>query len=192
MQIRFKFHPEKAVEAASLFLKLHGKPMSYLGLLKLLYMADRITLERLEQPITGDRYVSMNYGPVLSRVYDLIKGLDVADAKDLWSRYIFSRDPRYKISANYTVSLREYPGDDELSEAEVKIIEQVYAKYGHIDPFDLAETTHLFPEWVNPYGSAIPISVEEVLKNVGKTDEDIERIREEFEREDYLDWVLNG
>ncbi|MDZ8138842.1 MAG: Panacea domain-containing protein [Nostoc sp. DedQUE04] len=192
MEIRFKFHPEKAVEVACLFLKLHGKPMSYLGLLKLLYMADRIALERLEQPITGDRYVSMNYGPVLSRVYDLIKGLDVPGAKDLWSRYISSRDPRYKIYADYTVSLREYPGDDELSEAEVKIIEQVYAKYGHIDPFDLAETTHLFPEWVNPYGSAIPISVEEVLKNVGKTDEDIERIREEFEREDYLDWVLNG
>lgn len=192
MQIRFKFHPEKAVEAASLFLKLHGRPMSYLGLLKLLYMADRIALERLEQPITGDIYVSMNYGPVLSRVYDLIKGYDVAGAKDVWSKYISSRDPGYKISSDYTVSLREYPGDDELCEAEVKIIKQVYAEYGHIDPFDLAETTHLFPEWKNPHGSAIPISVEEVLENVGKTEEDIERIREEFEREDYLDWVLNG
>lgn len=61
MAIQFQFHPEKAVEAAALLLKLHGKPMKYLGLLKMLYIADRIALERLEQPITGDQYVSMNY-----------------------------------------------------------------------------------------------------------------------------------
>ncbi len=69
MCIQFRFHPEKAVEAAAAFLKLHGKPMKYLGLLKMLYIADRIALERMEQAITGDHYVSMDYGPVLSGVY---------------------------------------------------------------------------------------------------------------------------
>ena len=164
MAIRFKFHPEKAVEAAAMFLKLHGKPMAYLGLLKLLYMSDRIALEKLEQPIAGDRYVSMNYGPVLSRIYDLIKGRDVGDARDIWSKYISSRDKNYQTTLDYKVSLLNDPGDDELCEDEMEIIQQVYAKYGQIDPFDLAETTHLFPEWENPKGSAIPISVEQVLK----------------------------
>ncbi|MEH2372401.1 MAG: type II toxin-antitoxin system antitoxin SocA domain-containing protein [Nostoc sp.] len=58
MLIQFRFHPEKAVEAAALLLKLHGKPMKYLGLLKMLYIADRVALKRMEQPITGDRYSS--------------------------------------------------------------------------------------------------------------------------------------
>lgn len=191
MAIRFKFHPEKAVEAAAMFLKLHGKPMAYLGLLKLLYMSDRIALEKLEQPITGDRYVSMNYGPVLSRIYDLIKGRDVGDARDIWSKYISSRDKNYQTSLDYKVSLLNDPGDDELCEDEMEIIQQVYAKYGQIDPFDLAETTHLFPEWENPKGSAIPISVQQVLKFLGKTDEEIEEICKDLEREEYLDWVLN-
>ena len=191
MAIRFKFHPEKAVEAAAMFLKLHGKPMAYLGLLKLLYMSDRIALEKLEQPITGDRYVSMNYGPVLSRIYDLIKGRDVGDARDIWSKYISSRDKNYQTTLDYKVSLLNDPGDDELCEDEMEIIQQVYAKYGQIDPFDLAETTHLFPEWENPKGSAIPISVEQVLKFIGKTDEEIEEICKDVEREEYLDWVLN-
>ncbi|MFO0142462.1 MAG: Panacea domain-containing protein, partial [Aphanizomenon sp.] len=66
MPIQFRFHPEKAVEAAAILIKLHGKPIKYLGLLKMLYIADRIALERIEQPITGDHYVSMKYGPVLS------------------------------------------------------------------------------------------------------------------------------
>lgn len=191
MAIRFKFHPEKAVEAAAMFLKLHGKPMAYLGLLKLLYMSDRIALEKLEQPITGDRYVSMNYGPVLSRIYDLIKGRDVGDARDIWSKYISSRDKNYQTSLDDKVSLLNDPGDDELCEDEMEIIQQVYAKYGQIDPFDLAETTHLFPEWENPKGSAIPISVQQVLKFLGKTDEEIEEICKDLEREEYLDWVLN-
>jgi len=29
MTIKFRFHPEKAVEAAAILLKLHGKPMKY-------------------------------------------------------------------------------------------------------------------------------------------------------------------
>ena len=191
MAIRFKFHPKKAVEAAAMFLKLHGKPMAYLGLLKLLYMADRIALEKLEQPITGDRYVSMNYGPVLSRVYDLIKGHDVGNARDIWSQYISSRNKNYQMALDYNVSLLNDPGDEELCEDEIGIIQQVYAQYGQIDPFDLAETTHLFPEWENPKGSAIPISVEQVLKFLGKTEEEIEEIRSDVEREEYLDWILN-
>ncbi|XZO01656.1 MAG: Panacea domain-containing protein [Microcoleus sp.] len=74
MSIQFRFHPEKAVEAAAILLKLHGRPMKHLGLLKMLYIADRFALQRMEQPIIGDRYVSMDYGPVLSGVYDLIQG----------------------------------------------------------------------------------------------------------------------
>lgn len=74
MSIQFRFHIEKAIEAAAMFLKLHGKPMKYIGLLKMLYIADRIALESMNQPITGDNYVSMDYGPVLSGIYDLIKG----------------------------------------------------------------------------------------------------------------------
>ena len=40
--IQFKFHPEKAVQAAALFLKLYRnisdqETMNYLGLLKMLY-----------------------------------------------------------------------------------------------------------------------------------------------------------
>jgi uncharacterized phage-associated protein len=155
-------------------------------------MADRTALKRIEQPITGDRYVSMNYGPVLSLVYDLIKGNEIKDITEIWSKYISSRDKNYKKNSNYTIELLKNPGDDELSEEEVEILNEVYKKYGHIDPFDLAETTHLFPEWENPHGSAKPITVEKILHNIGKNDEQILQISEEVEREKYLDWLVNG
>ncbi|MFN9404593.1 MAG: Panacea domain-containing protein [Dolichospermum sp.] len=184
MPIQFRFHPEKAVEAAAILMKLHGKPMKYLGLLKMLYIADRIALERIEQPITGDHYVSMDYGPVLSGVYDLIKGKPIDDALPLWSEYISPSDKNF-------VYLVKDPGNDELCEEEEEILQEVYQTFGHLDPFHVAEWTHDLPEWKDPHGSAIPILVEDILKNVGKSEEEIEEIRQIALREAYLDEVLN-
>ena len=185
MSIQFRFHPEKAVEAAAALLKLHGKPMKYLGLLKMLYIADRVALKRMDQPITGDHYVSMDYGPVLSGVYDLIKGKPVDNALPLWSKFISHRHETH-------VSLLDDPGDEDLCEEEEEIIQQVYKAFGHLDPFQVAEWTHDLPEWQDPHGSTIPITVEDILKNVGKSHEEIVEIQKEAIREAYLDKVLNG
>lgn len=187
MSVEFRFHSQKAVEAAALLLKLHGKPMKYLGLLKMLYIADRIALERMEQPITGDDFVSMKYGPVLSGVYDLIKGNEVNDALPIWQKFISRKNE------NYVVLLAE-PEIEELCEEEEDIIKEVYQKFGHIDPFAVAEWTHNFDEWQDPKifnKKVIPISINDILKNVGKTEEEIEMIRQEALREAYLDEVLN-
>ncbi len=185
MDIEFRFHPEKAVEAAAVLLKLHGEPMKYLGLLKMLYIADRIALNQMEQPITGDHYVSMDYGPVLSGVYDLIKGNSSGQTLQLWARFI---SPRHE----HCVNLLADPGKGDLCEEEEEILQQVYKEFGKLDPFHVAEWTHGLPEWKNPHGSAIPILVENVLKNLGKSDQEIEEIRKESIREAYLDGALNG
>lgn len=184
MKIEFKFHPEKAIEAAGTLLKLHGKPMKYLGLMKMLYIADRIALERIEGPISGDHYVSMDFGPVLSGVYDLIKGKPVDDALPLWEKYISPRQ-------NNCVQLLNDPGNDDLCEAEDEILREVYSNYGHINRFKVAELTHDFPEWKDPHGSSIPIDVEDILRNVGKSSAEIAEIQHEVEREAYFDRVLN-
>ncbi len=184
MAIQFRFHPEKAVEAAAIFLKLHGKPMKHLGLLKMLYIADRLALKRMDQPITGDRYLSMDYGPVLSGVYDLIKGQAFDNALPLWTKFI-------SPCAKNFVSLKSDPGNEDLCEEEEEIIQKVYKIFGHLDPFAVAEWTHDLPEWKDPHGSAIPIAIEDILKNVGKTKEEIQEIQQEAIREAYLDKALH-
>ena len=192
--IQFKFHPEKAVQAAALLLKLHKnisgqETMKYLGLLKMLYIADRVALERMDQPITGDRYYSMRYGPVLSGVYDLIKGNSVDNALPLWSKYISPRRG-YK---NCYISLLLDPGDEELCEEEEDVIREVYAKLGHLNPFDVAEWTHFLPEWQqpDPINSRVKIEVDKLLEYLHKSKEEIDFIRQEALREAYLDEVLN-
>ncbi|BAZ17495.1 hypothetical protein NIES4071_93750 [Calothrix sp. NIES-4071] len=150
----------------------------------MLYIADRIALQRMEQPITGDNYVSMDYGLVLGYVYDLMKGQPV-DALSLWSKFISP------LNSNYVFLLND-PGNAELCEEEEEILKEVYQNFEHLNPFDVAQWTHDLPEWQNPYGSATPISVEDVLRYVGKTDQEIEQIQQEAIREAYLDEALHG
>jgi uncharacterized phage-associated protein len=195
--IVFKFQPEKTVQVAAMFLKLHGGSINYLGLLKLIYMADRLALERINRPLTGDKYVSMKYGPVLSRVYDFIKGSarfnNEGDALEIWQKYISKQRNRFKIlGTNYKVILLEDPGNEELSEEEEEIIEKVYKECGNYDRFDLANMTHDFPEWqdprkLNPSQNVVDIENIKILEAIGKDKEEITKIKEIFERKKYLD-----
>ncbi len=189
--IHFKYNPLKTVQTVGLLLKLHGEPMNYMGLLKLLYMADRISLESIDQPISGDEYYSMNFGPVLSHVYDLIKGKGAEKYQAFWDKYISKRPDDYRQVKNFNIRLLSDPSDSELSEEEEDIVKKVYALYGKMDQFFLADFTHqYFPEWQNPNGSAILITVENILRNVGKRAEEIAEIERETVQEDYLDRVL--
>ncbi|MEO8890724.1 MAG: Panacea domain-containing protein [Coleofasciculaceae cyanobacterium] len=185
--ITFKLDPLKAVQVAAMFLKLHGGRMEFLTLLKLMYKADRVAFEKIDKPVTGDKYVSMNKGPVLSGVYDLIKDNQKYQKTDVWKRYISTRND----SSNHEVRLLEDPGFDELSEEEEEIIKDAYKEWGRLNRFDIVALTHDFPEWKNPHGSSIPIDVIDILKNVGKTQEEIDYIRKIAAREIYLDRFLD-
>ena len=185
MSITFRFHPQRTIEAAAMFLKLHGKPMKYLGLLKMLYIADRMFLEKVDRPITGDYAYSMKFGPVLSSVYDLIKGKNANDALPLWREFITTS------VGEHSVFLIKEPENDYISGLAQKTIQEVYAKFGHLDPFEVAEWTHGLPEWQKPpEHSRIDIVVDDVLKYLERTDKEIEDIRLVEARESYLDMVL--
>ena len=80
--IKFPFDERKAKSAASVLLQQEGGRMPYIRLIKLLYLADRESIDRRGRPIVGGRYVSMKYGPVLSEVLDLVRtgGLEWSEA----------------------------------------------------------------------------------------------------------------
>src|SRR5947209_20462172 len=88
MPIALRFDERRATEAAARFLKLRGGRMSYLKLIKLLYLLDREALLRWGRPVTTDRYVSMDNGPVVSRIYDLIREEPPPGADPVWRHYI--------------------------------------------------------------------------------------------------------
>src|SRR5712691_464729 len=68
------FSERRVAQMAAYLLGREKGRMNYLKLIKLLYLADRESLKRHGHPISDDRYVSMDHGPVLSTTFNLIKG----------------------------------------------------------------------------------------------------------------------
>jgi uncharacterized phage-associated protein len=189
-EIEYKLNPQKAVEVVAMFLKLHHKPMYYLGLMKLLYMAEKLSFEKFDTPVIGDRYVSMPKGPVLSGVYDLIKGQPVRNnptALGIWSKYISQRNTN-----THEIKLLEDPGDDELCKNDEDVIREIYANKGHIDRFELVDYTHQFSEWEDPHGSSKDIFIKNILKDLKKNEAQIKLIESDIYRENYLARILTN
>ena len=183
--IRFPFRERKASQAAAHLLKLHGNEMYYLLLIKLLYLADRHALIERGLPITGDRLVSMDYGPVLSKVKDLLT-MELEGDGTIWGEYV-SEPSQWKVTGR-----KEDPETDELSEFEIAVLDQVNADHGSTDRFELSKWTHDLPEWQDPHGSSLPIDPGDILRHAGKPNDEIEEIADAAEQATFMHRVLAG
>ena len=172
--MNLRFREAKTTQTAARLLKLRGGSMSYMKLIKLLYLVDREALLRWGRPVTGDRYVSMDRGPVLSRTLNLITEEPCPGEDSTWAHHISKPQ-------NYEVQLSKDAPQDELSEAEAQLIEEIFGKFGTMSRWDLVEFVHQLPEWQNPEGSAIPIQYRDILRAGGKTDAEITAILQEID-----------
>lgn len=164
---RPRYREEKATQAAAVLLKRRGGKMSYLKLLKLLYLADREALIRWGRPITFDRPVSMPHGPVLSTTYSRIQDEIPPEGGSYWHRYITR-------CGNFEVELTDIALEiDQLSDAEEELLEEVFVKYGQYDQWELRDLLHrILPEWTNPHGSMVPIRYHDILIGAGVPEDD--------------------
>ena len=156
------FHVEKVAQAAAILLKTEDtRRMSRLRLLKLLYIADRERMQECGRPITGDRAVAMDHGPVLSQTYRLIRGEAMLTPQ--WECYIRAHGPR-------DVVLIEDPGVGKLTRQEIEKLHEVAKRYEEWDDYAIATYTHSFPEYKKnepPKGSCNNISLDDVLEATG-------------------------
>ena len=172
----------KAAQAAAVLLQSDRcKRMSYLRLLKLLYIAEREALAETGSRLLGSRVLAMKHGPVLSEVYDLLNRADPA-----WAEYL-RRD-------GYQVELVKDPGTKKLSRYETAKLREVAERYKDRDEWDLVEITHGFPEWQrhNPEATgakAVEIPLRDLVEAAARP-EDRDWIMQDAEAGEALDQAL--
>ena len=76
-RIRFNFAPAKVIDAVSWMLWVEEKNGNYRldfqTILKSCYFADKEALVKRRRPIFGARYFAMQYGPVPTEIYQMLK-----------------------------------------------------------------------------------------------------------------------
>ena len=180
----FVFKVRKAIEAAGVLLRsTRSRRMNYMRLLKLLYIADRESLRDTGQPITGDRAVAMERGPVLNGVYSIIKEQHMGVPQ--WNRF-------FRLEA-WDLLLARETGVGELSPYEIEKLEEIARRYEDKDEWDMVQLTHDLPEWIKnkPQDrSSRPIPLEDILAAVGRSQDAESIIQEEKDRETF-DRIFN-
>ncbi len=176
------FDEKAASHLAVYLLRKNGGPMSHLKLMKLMYLSERTSLEKNANTITGDHFVSMPHGPVLSTTLDHINGY-IESQSGGWDDYISAR-------ANHEVSVKDKVSESDnalgyISKSDKEAVDQVWEKFGGMAPFEIRDYTHEHcPEWEDPHGSSFPIPIERVLRAVGYNDEQTKAIAERLREEE--------
>lgn len=177
---------------AAFLLHRAGGQLPLLKLMKLMYLAERESLRRYGEPISGDRLVSMPQGPVLSNTLNLMNGYG-GSCDGGWDSWIEDR-------ADNDVALRDAsmirsPEQDllELSSGDLAVLNDVWTQFGHMAKFDLVRYTHTggCPEWEDPHGSSRPIPMGRLFRELGYSDAGIRSAIEHLNEQARLNTILS-
>lgn len=169
----FSFSLAKATEVACLFLEREGGTMNIMKLVKLVYLLDRLALERVGVPVAGGMCFSMRNGPVNSALLDLINAGSLwGEKNDDWERYISDR-------SGHEVKLRKKPKIQNLSPFEVRLVEEIYKAHGHRDQWSLVKWCHKHcKEWTPLEEGRVIIPLDDIGEAVGKTAKQRRRLKD--------------
>lgn len=157
----------KRAQIAAYFLKKRGGSLTIMELVKLIYLADRESLDRYGFPVSWDQPYAMEHGPVPTETYNCIKG-ENGQCGFEWPQLV-SAPSGMKHRDLSLVAEIEIDDLDELSEADLEVLEATWARFGTMTAYQLREWTHRnCPEWVDPGKTSKPISYEDIFKALKK------------------------
>jgi uncharacterized phage-associated protein len=149
MVIRFRFAPDKALEAIKWMLVRHS-PVDLHTALKTCYFADKSHLNKFYQPIFGATYQAMAYGPVPLEVYELIKG------ESLRLSELKIDDVPWRLSGyniHYTDKIKE-SNLDRFTESELVHLQEAFDKSRGMNFTQRTAVTH-GPDWQRANGGVM-------------------------------------
>jgi uncharacterized phage-associated protein len=141
-RIVFDFDVRKFVNAAA-YLVERCPDITKMKLSKLLYFADKEHLLSYGRTVVGDRYIKMEFGPVPSCGYNLMKHDDLVSVED---QTLF--DHHLNVCGN-DITLKSPPSLQHLSETDREALDAAILKYGSLTTAQLSKISHREPAWKN-------------------------------------------
>jgi len=179
------FSEAKSAQMAAYFLEKNARSMPYLKLLKLLYLADREAMRVTGDSMSGDHFVSMPHGPVLSRTYELI---NQSTSSEAWDALIAPASDR---SVKLRKSIRR-SDLDELSDQDIDILKSIQRQFGGMSKWEIRDWTHRHcAEWQDPNGSSFPIRPEAIFRAVGCNEKEAAKRAANYNERRELDRALS-
>lgn len=154
----------KSIQTIAYFVRKAGGSAEKLKLIKLIYLADRLSFKRRGKPLNFDSYFSLPHGPVASSA---LNGMDHLLSEPAW-KDIAQAENRRDITIAGEVS------EDHLSRSDRAILDATWEEFGHMTASQIRNWTHRHcPEYVEVGPSnSLPIDLSEIMAQVGIRDPD--------------------
>lgn len=143
-ELRFRFNPEKLVQALAFFATHELPYLSKLKLAKLLYFADKYHLLRYGRPILGDQYYCLPLGPLPSQADNFMDEAEFSAQFDdvkpdpLFDEYLWIdtslKYPEFRAKRECNLEV--------FSESELEALRATVREYGARSPMELVDLTH--------------------------------------------------
>jgi uncharacterized phage-associated protein len=137
---------KKATQAINYFARKKDGKINKMKAIKLVYFADRYHLRKYGRPIVGDTYLAMKYGPVGSNILDIANLQDDLESGVLQYAREYLAHPKGGAKLQEIFSKKEVELDV-FSQSDMEALENSYKEFGDQDQFELAQLTHIYPEW---------------------------------------------
>lgn len=177
--INFRMSYEKAIETI-VWLANQKPGIDIYHVVKILFYADKIHVNRYARPIIGDTYIRMDYGPTPSGVRDLI-------TKDSWLSpdYLqsFSESLLIETSPYLTIKPKRKPDMKYFSETDIECLKESLVEYGEKSFDELKKLTHNERCWLET-GANQPIDYTLMIDEDNPNREEI--IKDMYQKSPYL------
>lgn len=172
------FDINKAIAAISYLVEKTGAQMY--SLMKMMYLADKVHLERYGRFIAGDNYVAMKQGPVPSRTYNMIK--HVGGVQDCGRGFESAKNYLSYDSSSFSVGVKATPDYDELSESDVECLDQIADVYNNMGQWAVRDMSH-DNAWKSVWGrirlsKSIPMGMEVIAAEFDDEEALVEHLRD--------------
>ena len=171
MKISFKMDEDKAIEAL-VWLAQKQPGIDAFHVAKVLYFADKEHLNRYGRPILGDKYIRMDFGPVPSQTYDLIK--HASSKKKAPKKLREAVDVREGFRHLHH---RREPNMEMFSRTDIECLTNALEKYGTRDFGDLSKISHRQPAWKNAPENG-KMDYEDMIEQSPKREKIIQNLKE--------------
>lgn len=181
--VNFHFDIEKATDASLQFIVREGGKINVMKLIKLIYLLDRLSIQRRGVPVVGGVYFSMRNGPVTSELLDLVNAGELAgEENSRWESLISDRK-------SHEIAIRSSapPERDSLADVEIELIDDLFAEHGGKSQWQLRDWCHeRCAEWTPLQNGRERIDIEELATNAGHSEKSARRIAHEARESNLL------
>ncbi len=128
------------------YLAIKVETLSKMKAAKLLYYIDKGHLLKYGRLVTGDTYQHQKYGPVPSKILNIINDPETLDDanRDYMDNNISLENNRHR-----TIKSVSAPDLDQLSNSDQEFTDEVIEKYGHLSAPNLSNISHQEYSWRN-------------------------------------------